>query len=437
MWQLGTGLRPRHVCDNFPGVRHMTFRLKKWLGIGSLLLVVVLGLVAVEFSAGPGASQVPEHQQRQSSDTGMARPALPGALVTALPPPPAALASLATLQRAAQAPGHSTPGHGIDAQPAEAEGEVCGIGQAPPRSPEATTLAKEADARSGEAAARLFALMANSADPAVRAAGQLGTDQREALAMSARRSSNATVYAFAMQACSRMGVRPAACAQLSSHRMAELDPLNVVPWLWVAEEASTSGNEQGVVEAVYRASLATESRLREFAFADLALSAIPADWPTRDAVLASAKVLRIHADLLLPSYLAMVKQCSAENARDFNVRQTCDRLARVLVEHGDTIVDHGIGRRIGERAGWPAETVELLEARHAAYKRFALDGDALAAGSTHGACGRLLRSVQVALSHARHGEMLYARTRLAEMGVTDAEALLEFRKLRQAASSPN
>ncbi len=415
----------------------MSFRLNRWLGIGALLLVAALGLVAVEFSAAPGASPLPEGPPRQSSDTGMARPAQPGAVVTALPPPPAALASLASPQRVAPALGHATAGHGVDAPPAEPEGEVCGIGQAPPGSPEAATLAQEADARSGEAAARLFALMANSPDPAVRAAAQLGTDQREALVLSARQTRNAAVYAFAMQACSRAGVRPAACAQLSSHRMAELDPLNVVPWLWVAEEASVGGNEQGVVEAVHRASLATESKLREFAFADLALSAIPADWPTRDAVLASAKVLRIHADLRLPSYLAMVKHCSAVNARDVNVRQTCDRLARVLVERGDTIVDNGIGRRIGERAGWPAETVELLEARHAAYKRFALDGDTLAAGSGHGSCGRLVRSVQLALAHARHGEMLYARTRVAEMGVTDAEALMAFRKLRQAASSPN
>jgi len=297
-------------------------------------------------------------------------------------------------------------------------------------------LAQEAEARSAEAAARLFGLMAGSPNPVVRAAALLGADQREALAIAARQTGDAAVYAFALQACSREGAQPAACAQLSPLRMAALDPLNVVPWLWVAEEAEASGNAQGVAEAVHRASLAVGSRLREYAFADLALSAIPVDWPTRDVALASAHVLRIHADLRLPSYLAVFNHCSLENARDFNVRQTCDRLARVLVERGDTIVDMGIGRRLGERAGWPTETLELLEARHTAYKRFALDFDTPAAGSSQGSCGQLLRNVQKVLGHAREGEMHYARGRRAELGITDDQALLEFRKLRQAASAP-
>lgn len=345
------------------------------------------------------------------------------------------MADLGTRRKEGAAPGPSEPRGSTETAVAEPRGEVCGLGSAPPGSAEAASLARLATARDAEAAARLFALMARSQDPATRAAAQLGSDQRGELAMTAQHTQDPIVYALAQQACSRQGVRPEACGQLSPLRMAALDSLNVVPWLWVAEEANRVGNAQGVVEATYRASLAKESRLREYAFTQLALSSIPDDWPTWDAVFASAYVLQVHAELRLPSYLPMVAYCSAENARDVNVRQTCDRLARVLVESGDTLVDHGIGRRIGERAGWPAEQVELLEARHAAYRKLALDGDTLASESGHGSCRQLLLNVQVALAHARDGELPFARARLAESGVTDAEALQQFR-MRPVASSP-
>ena len=118
------------------------------------------------------------------------------------------------------------------------------------------------------------------------------------------------------------------------------------------------------------------------------------------------------------------------------MRQTCDRVAQVLVERGDTLVDHGIGRVLGERAGWPAERVELLAARHHAYTRLALDGDTLAAAVGYGPCGPLLRGVQLALSHARDGERAYAEALSAVSGLTDAQALLEYRKRRQDSSPP-
>jgi len=149
--------------------------------------------------------------------------------------------------------------------------------------------------------------------------------------------------------------------------MARLDPGNVVPWLFVSVEAMQRNDATGAAEAVYRASLATESRLREFVFANLALSALPVDWPPREAMLASAQVLQIHAALTLPSYLAVAQYCAKDRMHDANLQQTCDRLARVLMDRGDTLIDYGIGRRLGERAGGPADWVELNDARFATY----------------------------------------------------------------------
>jgi hypothetical protein len=163
------------------------------------------------------------------------------------------------------------------------EVEFCGIGRAPADTPEAKALAQQAADAARSAAQRLFALMDRSADPRIRAAARLARDERDALALAARQGSDPAVYAMAMQACLRGGPAPASppCAALSAEQMARLDPDNVVPWLHVAVQAAQRQDAQGVAEAVYRASLAHVSRQHEFAFADLALSALPPDWPPR------------------------------------------------------------------------------------------------------------------------------------------------------------
>lgn len=350
-----------------------------------------------------------------------------------LPPALASLANLSAPRTATAAAARDTPGAPAEAAAGDSRGEVCGLGTAAPGSPEAAALAAQAAQRDEAAAERLFASMARSPLAAVRAAALFGSDQRDALAREAQHTRDPVVYALAWQACSRTGQKPAGCGALSAHRMAELDPQNVVPWLWVAEEASRAGNGQGVAEAVYRASLATISRLREYDFTALALAALPADGPHWENVFASAQVLQRHAAISLPSYLPVMQHCSAEQTRDANVRETCGRLAQVLVESGDLLVDHAIGRRLGERAGWPAERLQLLEARQAAFRRLGLDGDTLAAGAGHGPCGQLARNIRSALTHSLQGERASMVAALAAAGITDETLLLQHRRRTEEA----
>ena len=411
------------------------FKRLPWLGAVAVLAVVVLAFLAVELLEVRDASDPTVSLPASSAGRVVTPPVGPATGVKARVPLPPAIAALTAPQPALADSSRHAPAGSNPPQHGDPKSEICGLGSTAPGSAETASLKALAAKRDSAAAAQLFELMARSPAAAVRAAALLGSDQREALAMAAQHTRDPVIYAFAQQACSRPGTQPAACGLLSAHRMAVLDPQNVVPWLWVAEEATRLGNTQGVSEAVYRASLAKESRLREYAFTALAMSAIPADWPPWEAVFASAHVLQIHAALRLPSYEPMVMHCSAVNTLDANVRQTCERLAQVLVERGDTLVDHGIGRRIGERAGWTADRVQLLHARHAAYTRVALEGDSLATGSGHGSCGQLVRNVQLALAQALDGERSYVQARLAESGTTDTELLLQFRK-GQAASAP-
>jgi hypothetical protein len=109
----------------------------------------------------------------------------------------------------------------------------------------------------------------------------------------------------------------------------------------------------------------------------------------------------------------------------------------VLTERGDTLVDFGIGRRLGERAGWPPERVELNEARFEAFKQTQTDGDLLASGlASANGCDGLRRSLQLAFAHARVGERAYAQAELARTGMTDAEMLRRYRARPAAPSGP-
>jgi len=405
---------------------------------GALVLVLVIAVVGWQ------AAQPP-----MSAVTITAAPPMPPTPATSVPSRNATPGRLPPMPATAPAPARAaidpTAAWAALRSPLARTGEVefCGIGRALADTPEAKAMAQQAAEAVQSAAQRLFALMEGSADPRTRAAARLARDERDALALAARQGNDPAVYAMAMQACLRGGPAPvsAACAALSAEQMARLDPDNAVPWLHMATQAAQRQDAQGVAEAVYRASLAHLSRQHEFAFADLALSALPSDWPARDAMLASAKVLEIHASLALPSYIPVVQYCARERMHDANLQQTCDRLARVLMERGDTLVDFGIGRRLGERAGWSADVVELNNARMEAYKRTLSDGDALASSAPISTgCDSLRQGVHTAFEHARYGERASVQEKVRAAGLSDATVLERWRQAQRertsAASGP-
>jgi hypothetical protein len=401
-----------------------------------LLAVHLLGLYPVAATPGPPKPAV-LGQRAPSSNPAPAAPA----------PAPAAVAASSSAARLL-AGGPALPVNAVDptarwdqlsGSPGPGEVAFCGFGVAAKDSPMAKALAQQAAEHTQATAERLFAAMRASPDPRVRAAAQLALDDKDALADTARLTSDPTVYAMALQACDRgaTDARTASCSFLTARQMARLDPHNVVPWLRVATEALSRGDLGGVAEATYRASLARESRLREYAFAELALTAIPPDWPPRDVMLASAKVLEIHASLALPGYLAVVRHCAKENMHDSNLQQTCSRLAQVLTTRGDSLVDYAIGRRLGERAGWPAQAVEAHHARLEAFMHTQTDGDTLASSMAQATdCKSLRRGVRLAFAHAHHGERAFAEAELARSGVGEAEILRRYRAApAQAAAS--
>ena len=381
--------------------------------IGAALLALCIGFAAwqavAEIAASPSRANAPRRTERVIAS------AAPIVSASSIASARKALAPRPTGEPAAFDPTANWP---IDDTPLRAgDVEFCGAGRATADSPAARAFGQQAREQAERAAERLFAVMARSPDLRTRAAAQLARDESTALADAARSTQDPAIYAMALQACGRSGTpaRSGHCAALSAQQMARLDPDNAMPWLQAATESLQRNDAGGVAEAVHRASLARASRLHEFQFTDLALSALPADWPPRESMLAAIKLLEIHAALSLPSYLAAVQYCAAERMPDVNLQQTCDRLARVLMERGDTLVDYGIGRRIGERAGWPAGIVETHNALFEAYKQ-SLAASAPTNSGNGKDCRSLRARVQAALAHSRRGERASAQAAVEAAG---------------------
>jgi hypothetical protein len=220
--------------------------------------------------------------------------------------------------------------------------------------------------RASDAALRQrLTAMRSSSDAATRAAALMALQDHQALAATARHTSDPAVYAFAWTACSRAAGSPDAhCQALSAAQWAHLDPGNAAPLLRMADAALERGDMQAVADALHRASLAPLMKHRELGFAALALADPSFIAATEAAAMLGTAVIGVQLALPLSGHPALRKHCArAAVAADANRRLLCDSLATLLTERGDTLLDVNLGRRIGADVGWPPERVELIAAR--------------------------------------------------------------------------
>jgi hypothetical protein len=353
-----------------------------------IALAAVLGAGAVGFALRPPAPPPAEV-------------AAPGA--AAVPAP----AKSAAKQRPTVAPAAPrVPAAASAALPGPGEAEVCGLGIVRVDGHDPSGLKQVPEASRREAYVRLQAVMQASPDARVRAAGLLlesrwlagraaetlaaatpacaasdaacrrearrtartasalaAAPATDALAQRAAGSSDAEVYAFAVEACARDEALVHAapwCQQVSVEQWARLEPDNAVPWLEVAAAARRRGDAAAENDAMYRASVAPQSDAHRAAPARMAAEMMPPDAPEAGR---SAVIVELAA---APSAIggrgldAVNRHCAADALRDANRRQTCDALADALAARGTTLREAAVGRRLGERLGWPGERVQGL-----------------------------------------------------------------------------
>lgn len=238
------------------------------------------------------------------------------------------------------------------------------------------------------ALAHAAALLAGSADPFERLAGQLIAARARApgealppeaflaLVSEALGGSDPRVAGLASQVCANPAVdSPAACSSLSPQRWAAVDPDNVQPWLAMAAQAQDRGDVATVREAMARAAEARTSRLASAELVRLAASpALQALSPIEREVLA-VDLLGVGTALTEADTLDTWRLCPPGSVGPARVAQ-CSAIAELLVVSGQTMLERGVGISIGRRSGWQAERVAALEAEHRAMAD-AL-GDALA-----------------------------------------------------------
>jgi hypothetical protein len=70
-----------------------------------------------------------------------------------------------------------------------------------------------------------------------------------------------------------------------------------------------------------------------------------------------------------PELSEISRYCSTEALRRDETHKECDAVAELLVNHGGTILNFGLGVRIGERVGWSSERLKgLSQEREALFR---------------------------------------------------------------------
>jgi hypothetical protein len=334
------------------------------------------------------------------------------------------VASTRPLARVAVAAPASAPPR----KPGPGEIEICGVGIVKADEGAAAELAQR---RPSPARAAWQAALLASADVRVRAAGIRiagGTDTHDKLARLAADSRDPLVYTLAMNACQPMGrvPNPGWCQLISHEQWVTVDPDNAFPWLQLADAAVARRTDPS--EALHRAAQAKVLKSYTGALHGLVMAAQPPNTPAPDRVLMAFDAA--DASAAAPSLGPVTAFCAAPALRDVNRRQTCEALATLFVERGDTLVALALGRAIGERLGWPAERLAALRDERDAL--LALQVERPASSEPLG-CAALEKQTAYFADVARRGELGALREALRRSG-RNIDALA--RDYRAGASAP-
>lgn len=255
----------------------------------------------------------------------------------------------------------------------------------------------------------------------------------DALARLAATSTDPAVYAAAIDACTSWA-RPSApnCQLVSVGQWARIDPDNIDAWLHVAGAAATRKDADALDDAMNHVAHAKAGRIYGDTLAALVDAAVPAG----DAFDVSEMRLaawRLFAGWTLPPLQTATGYCAQTLLADSNRRQTCDAVAHQLVDNGSTMIDRGVGIRLGSRLGWPGETVTALRQEQDAMQHAELLG---LRGNGYGdvsSCSAVAGWHKLLQQAGQLGEVAYARSALAASGRSVADLAAEVETERASA----
>jgi len=253
----------------------------------------------------------------------------------------------------------------------------------------------------------------------------------EALARLAVESADPQVYAWAYRACAAAPRGSAGSCQLvNALQWARLDPSNAEPWFAVAREARSRRDGAGLDDAMFRVTAASVDDAGWGRLADEMVKAAPQDERLLVGTwLAAADAMSYETlDLVMPD---LSTYCDARALANANRRDTCDKIATLLVDRSRTLLGRSVGADLGKRLDWSrarlAAIDEEVNAARAIEARDELPStEPLGCDVVRGA---LLRRVEV----GRLGEVEALRRRFARSGEPVAVLAEEGRRLARSA----
>jgi len=251
-------------------------------------------------------------------------------------------------------------------------------------------------------------------DPIIPAAEQT----RDAVVQLAVGAEDPAVYAMAVSMCGIDRGTPAdtACQQISLQRWAQIDADNAVPWLLLAGKAQEGHDSTAAADAFKQATKAHKYDAYNDSLYSFAESEMPQDVTPLERSYLAIEVIGIQSALRLP-YRVATKHCTVDTVQDPDIRQQCNALAELLVDHGTSLLGLSVSRNIGARVGWPTARVNSLE-----LEQFALMQAIMEATPSDNdnlwTCDGVRRFNAYVVQRARLGELGAARDALERSGET-------------------
>ena len=273
----------------------------------------------------------------------------------------------------------------LTAEPPVAPGD-CGLTKVPPTADDASENDQPTIAASSKTHDRWEAALLDSSDSRARAIGLVirrmeliragstvpAEESRDELVQLAAGAGDPAVYAIAVGLCrtpSSDANMAGACQRISLAEWTRLDPDNAVPWILTAQAARRRSDTQAEAIAFARAANTHKIDNSGDSLLSFGLTEVPQDiTPTQRTALA-IELVGIEAAWGGPELSEISRYCSADAVRRDEAHKECDAVAELLVNHGGTILNLGLGVRIGERVGWSSERLQgLSQEREALFR---------------------------------------------------------------------
>jgi len=127
-------------------------------------------------------------------------------------------------------------------------------------------------------------------------------------------------------------------------------------------------------------------------------------------------------------YTAIASACKGSALADANRRQTCSKIAELMVERSDDRVDQHVGLTLGDELGWSNDRVDRLRGESQAYSR----AEAQTRHSNEDFdCTTVRRDLDFVRSQSDIGEVEKQRRWIAASGRTADSFVVDGRKQRE------